>query len=301
MKTIARWVLVGCFALAGGLANAAVTCTVNAASATATVTNVFTGGNVDVSGSVDFNCTRVGGDPKFVGTYWVGSSLTNGASRVMTTFSPSLTYQLFTDYTGCATAWSPTSAGLTVANPLVGGGDRDTCTLTVTFCMRIPTGQLTARAGTYLKTETVTIRDTNSAGTSRGTGTLSLSATVSPLCVFASGTTLAFNYTSFQAQTAQGAGGWTRGNFTVQCTNQTPFSLALDAVSGSVGGLSYSLGLSTSSGATSGSQTINSQTGVGSTATTYYVPGDMAASQSGTCASGGTCPLSDTRTVTITY
>jgi hypothetical protein len=64
--------------------------------------------------------------------------------------------------------------------------------------------------------------------------------------------------------------------------------MALDATSGTVLGLSYTLGLSSPSG-----------TGNGGTQT-YNVNGSMPANQSGICATG-VCTGSQTRTLTLTW
>jgi len=95
---------------------------------------------------------------------------------------------------------------------------------------------------------------------------------------------VAFTYTSFQAAAATATG----GGFSVKCTNSLPYTMALDATSGTVIGLNYTLALSAASGTGNGA------------AQAYSISGSMVSGQSGTCASA-TCSGSQARTLTITY
>ena len=67
-----------------------------------------------------------------------------------------------------------------------------------------------------------------------------------------------------------------------------PYTMALDATSGTLVGLTYGLALS---------QAAATGTGV---AQSFSINGTIAAGQSGTCATGS-CSGSATRTLTITY
>jgi len=91
-----------------------------------------------------------------------------------------------------------------------------------------------------------------------------------------------FNYVAFGATVNAST------SFGVTCTNSLPYTMALDATSGTVLGLSYTLALAASSG-----------TGTG-TLQTYAINGSIAAGQPGTCAAGS-CAASQPRTLTITY
>ena len=101
-------------------------------------------------------------------------------------------------------------------------------------------------------------------------------------------TPVAFNYTSGQAGAASPTVG--SGAFQVTCTNSLPYTLALDATSGTFTtvGLNYTLSLSSSSA-----------TGTGS-AQSFTVGGSIAGSQSGTCATAS-CADTSARTLTISY
>lgn len=100
-------------------------------------------------------------------------------------------------------------------------------------------------------------------------------------------TPVAFNYTSLGAAATPTAGS---GAFQVTCTNNLPYTMALDATSGTFTtvNLAYTLGLSAAGGTGSGA------------AQSYTVTGGMAAGQSGTCATA-TCADTSARTLTVTY
>ena len=98
-------------------------------------------------------------------------------------------------------------------------------------------------------------------------------------------TDVAFTYTSFQAAASTSTG----GAFQVRCTNNLPYTMALDATSGTVIGLNYALALSAAGG-----------TGTGLTAISHTVNGTMAASQSGDC-TVGSCSGTSVRTLTVSY
>ena len=120
-----------------------------------------------------------------------------------------------------------------------------------------------------------------------GTASQNFNVTVnltSSCSITAGPTDVDFTYTSFQG-TAQPSTG---GAFSVRCTNTLPYTMALDATSGTIIGLNYTLALSAAGGTGNGA------------AQPYTVNGSMAASQSGTCA-GATCSGSQVRTLTITY
>ncbi len=96
-----------------------------------------------------------------------------------------------------------------------------------------------------------------------------------------------FAYTSFQAAAQASTG----GGFTVTCTNTLPYTMALSAASGTVIGLNYTLALSAAGGTGNG------------LAQAYTINGNMAAGQSGNCATaGGACSGTDnTKTLTVSY
>ncbi len=117
------------------------------------------------------------------------------------------------------------------------------------------------------------------------TGNFNVTVNLTSACQIASGpANVAFTYTSFQAAAATGTG----GAFSVQCTNTLPYTMSLDATSGTVIGLNYTLALSATTGTGNGA------------AQAYSITGSMASGQAGTCALGS-CSGSQGRVLTITY
>src|SRR5689334_10725109 len=78
------------------------------------------------------------------------------------------------------------------------------------------------------------------------------------------------------------------GAYTVRCTNTLPYTMSLDAVSGTVVGLNYTLALSAASATGNGA------------GQNYTINGSMVSGQGGTCALGS-CSGTDARVLTITY
>ena len=128
-----------------------------------------------------------------------------------------------------------------------------------------------------------------------GAATLANAATVGPTnfnvtvnltssCSLVSAPTdVAFTYVSFG-----GAATATPSSFTVKCTNLRPYTMALDATTGTVIGLNYSLALSAAGATGTGNDQV------------YSITGNMVGGQSGNCAAA-TCTGTDVRTLTITY
>lgn len=152
----------------------------------------------------------------------------------------------------------------------------------ISYWACLPAGQTGRPAGTYTDTTTMTLFS----GTSNAvlaTNTFPVSILMSATCGISTAPgAIVFNYVSFgpvaNASTTFGA----------TCTSTLPYTLALDATSGTMLGLNYSLALSAASGTGTGVQQ------------TYTISGTMAAGQAGTCAVG-TCSASQARTLTITY
>ena len=117
------------------------------------------------------------------------------------------------------------------------------------------------------------------------TGNFNVTVNLTSACQITSGPAdVAFTYTSFQAAAATATG----GAFQVQCTNTLPYTMALDATSGTVSGLNYTIALSAASGTGNGS------------AQGYSITGSMASGQGGTCALGS-CSGTSARVLTVTY
>ena len=148
----------------------------------------------------------------------------------------------------------------------------------------ITTTQVLA-AGTYSDTVTMTL----SVGGLTNTFPVNIS-TPSVCTITTAPGTLTINYTAF------GAAQTPSTPFQPTCTIYLPYSMALSATSGVASGVNYSLALNTIN--TGGSSPLAS-TGTGA-AQTFYINGNAAAGQAGTCATG-TCSATNTHTLTITY
>jgi spore coat protein U-like protein len=143
----------------------------------------------------------------------------------------------------------------------------------------IPAGQGVA-AGTY--TDTVTLSMLYS-GWTLASGTAAVSILTPATCTISSPPgNIVFNYTAFGAAVTPST------TFRVTCTNSLPYAMALDATTGTVVGLSYSLALSAASSVGNGAAQL------------HTINGNMAAGQAGTCATG-TCTGTQARSITITY
>jgi len=117
------------------------------------------------------------------------------------------------------------------------------------------------------------------------TGNFNVTVNLTSKCEIVSAPTdVAFTYTSFQAAASTATG----GAFQVRCTNTLPYTMSLDAASGTVSGLNYTLSLSAASASGSGA------------AQSYTVNGSMVSGQGGTCALGS-CSGTDARVLTVTY
>jgi spore coat protein U-like protein len=153
---------------------------------------------------------------------------------------------------------------------------------THSFDLRVPGSQTVVPAGTYTDTVTSTLR--NLAGTTIFSTTFGVSVLTTNSCQLSTPPgNINFSYTSFQASAATAS-----TSFKTRCTSGLPYTIALDATSGTLLGLNYSLALS-SPGATG--------TGV---AQIFSINGTIASGQAGTCAVAA-CSSSAARTITVTY
>ena len=203
-----------------------------------------------------------------------------------------LSYNLTSDL-ACSNAWKGAALIQTPAytTPALGNGQSDVHTFYFWGC--VPAGLTVPANGTYTDTVTITTTGTVSTGTSRfNTGTFPVSITAPATCsVSTQPGTITFNYTSF------GPAVLANTFFSATCTSLLPYSMALDAVSGTIVGLNYTLAMNTTANS-GGTNPLNSR-GTGA-AQTFYVNGSIAGSQSGTCSSG-MCTGSDVHMLTITY
>jgi spore coat protein U-like protein len=200
-----------------------------------------------------------------------------GGNRNRASFGRSLVnYDLYQDG-GCGAQWG---GNATLTGTLDFSGSLS-ATDTVDYWGCIPARQTGLRAGTY--TDLVTMMLTYGPFSSLATGTLPVTIVTPASCQLTTAPgNIVFNYTAFgsavNASTSYG----------VTCTTYLPYSMALDATSGTILGLNYTLSLP-----------APDATGTG-VEQTFAIDGSMAAGQGGTCGSG-TCTASQARTLTVTY
>src|SRR4051812_37047025 len=279
MRIIAALVFLG----AALNAAAAVTCTTTVTAVTVVYDPTSAVQNV-TTGSYSISCTRAGTDPNtFAWQLGVddGLNFNAGTNRVMRNPSQGYNYDTYrTSPYNAGNLWGDTVA-TRFAGTLNFGASLSAST-SGAFDIVMPGSQSSNKADTYTDTVTATLR--NGAGTAIATAPFNVSAITTDSCQLSvAPTDVSFTYTSFQAGTSSAS-----GSFGVRCTTALPYTMALDATSGTILALTYTLALSASSG-----------TGNGATQT-YNVDGSMAANQIGTCATG-VCTGSQTRTLTLTW
>ena len=264
-------------------AHAAVTCT-------ASVTSITRGydpnaiGDTVTTGSYTVSCTRLASDPNtFDWSLGANNGLHNqGAQNRVQLGTREYEYELYrqTPYIN-GNRWQ--NGANTRFTGTINFGASLIASQSGAFDLRIPDQQPVQPAGTYTDTVTVTVRNDNT-GTILSQSTFNVSIITIASCTLTSPPgNINLSYTSFQAAPAAAS-----ANFGVNCTTSMPYTMALDATSGTLVGLNYSLALS---------QTASTGTGA---AQTFSINGSIAAGQSGTCATAS-CSASDIRTLTITY
>lgn len=238
------------------------------------------------SGTVTVNCSKTGGNTATryleVGA-GTGLNAAGGQNRAANGANW-LSYALRRD-AALTTAWGDTAGSrLAAATTSV-----NSTTVTLNWWFTAAPGQAVA-TGTYLDTVTLRLYQSDTPNpsltdTSPTTATLSIALTVTGQCSLSSPPgAVQFSYTSFQTAPATATSG-----FAVTCTNGTPYTVALDATTGTLLGLNYQLALSVT-----GTRVGN---GV---AQPMSITGTMPAGQSGVCAAAS-CSASQVRTLTVSY
>ena len=281
MRTL-RCLTVLAFALIGWQAHAAVTCN-------ASVTSITKGydpnavGDTVATGSYTVSCTRLATDPNtFNWQLGADNGLHNaGAQNRVQLGANTYNYEIYrlTPYIN-ANRWQ--DGGTTRFTGTINFGAGLIVSTSGSFDLRLPGPQTVRPAGTYTDMVTVTVR--NGSGTMLSQTTFNVSIITIASCTLSTPPgNINLTYTSLQVAAASAS-----TTFNVNCTTGIPYTMALDATSGTLVGLNYTVALS---------QASSNGTGA---AQTFSINGNIAAGQSGTCATGS-CSGSDTRTLTITY
>lgn len=273
--------LAACSETAAYTCNVSVTNVSVAFAPTVAVTNVMTG-------SYTITCTRQGGDPATLNWSLANDNGGAGAGGNNLATLGGNSYQYDTYRPGSLTNKWGSGAALRFTGQIVFGGVGSSGSYSGSFDVVVVGPQTVRPAGIYSDVVGVRLRNTNGGGGGTTIGanpiaSFTVQIITSNYCqISVPPGNLDFTYTSFQvaasnANTAYG----------VRCT-LIPYTMSLDATSGTLLGLNYTLSLPSPSA-----------TGTGFTQT-FAINGSIAGSQAGTCATG-TCFGSQTRTLTITY
>ena len=278
-----RALLACVLALAAAPALAAYSCTVTVTAVTVVYDPTSVVQNV-TTGSYTINCTRALTDNSNLA--WTlavnnGTNAGGGFNRVEQPPSRRYNYETyrFAPYTA-ANLWGA-AAAVRFSGTLAFGGSTF-ASVTGPFDIVMPALQTVQPAGTYTDTLTATLRR---GGTTMDTTAFGITVRTNNTCQLSVPPgNVNFTYSSFQGSAATAS-----TTYGVRCTTSLPYTMALDATSGTLLGLNYTLGISPS---TSG-------TGTGATQT-YTINGSIAAGQSGICATAS-CNASQTRTLTLSW
>jgi len=278
MKTLLRRCLVACLLLLPGLACAAYNCSITSPGFATAYDPTAAAENVTTT-FFTVTCTRALSDANTMS--WTAAvnngSFPRGGGRNRAAFGASrINYDTNKD-SACGTQWR---GGTTFTGTLNFGGSTSAST-NVSFWGCVPAGQTGLPAGTYTDTVTMTLTYGPSSFTDTGTFGVSIATPATCNLTTAPGDVV-LNYVGFGAV----ANGST--TFGVTCTNALPYTIALDATSGTIIGINYTLALTASSATGTGVQQ------------TYGINGTAAAGQSGTCATAS-CSASQARTLTVSY
>jgi spore coat protein U-like protein len=232
-------------------------------------------------GQVTITCTRASGDAA-TNTYSIGINQGDPPAGRQYTRVPggqTLNYQLFREST-YSTTWNDSTSRVTGT---INFGTSLVTSFVVPYYLRIP-AQTGKPAGTYDDTLVrFRVRIPQTGGVV-GEDFIAFFAVIDPVCTMTlPPSSINLNYPAFSPAPVNGS-----TNFSVNCTNQTPYTMALSAPNGVIAGIRYELTLSALSANATGLPQ------------TYNISASAPAGQAGTCATSG-CSGNQQRTLTITY
>jgi spore coat protein U-like protein len=257
------------------LARAAITCSsVTSPGITMSYVNSTT---MSVQTYVTVTCTRgSAGDPTSQAyTVKVDNGLNPASSsrnKVMNG-TASLIYDTYTN-SACSTQWGTTT---TIADTISWGSSTGPLSKQTSYWGCITTAQAATASGAYTDTVGMTL----TYGASTLTGTLPVVIYAPAACTVSPPSQFNLAYTAFGPQVSLNK------LFNVTCTSGMPYAMSLDATSGTLAGLSYTVALSAAG---------SSGTGL---AQGYFATATIPAGQAGSCASG--CTGTATHVITVTY
>lgn len=286
-----RLIITAFFLIFASAAQAIISCSVASSGFTAAYVPANAGTNITQS-SFTVTCTRGLTIDPTTETYSVkvnnGQNAKGIANQALLNASNLIGYDLYID-SACATQWRGGASLPTGGGSMTLSGLTPT-SVTTSYWGCIPAGQTGLATGTYTDTVSMTLTHTGSIIPTNNTLPVSIFSPAVCRITTAPGNVNFGTYNSLGATVNASA------SFGATCTSTLPYTMSLDANSGVVSGLQYSLLLrNTNSG---GTNTFSSSgSGVEQT---FFINGSMVAGQAGTCATGS-CSGSDPRTLTITY
>lgn len=229
--------------------------------------------------SFTITCTRGSGDAS---TLNYSVSANNGVNALGINNRAALggsylRYDVYMD-SACGTQWK----GNNNFSGTLQFGSSLSASVTTAYWGCITAGQ-TGPAGIYSDTVAMTLSYGNSNPLQSTSNTFPVNIATPWTCSISSAPgTVAFAYVAF------GGAATASTSFGVTCTTYLPYTLSLDATTGTIVGLTYTLAVNPPSGVGTGS------------AQTLQIDGTMAAGQAGTCGTA-TCSGVNSRTLTLSY
>ena len=278
----------------GLTAHEAITCSIKPPPAVnfAYVTNSNNTSPANVQqGAVSATCTRTSsGDPTSLDLGVSDGLYKSGKTNYVQLNSSKISYDFFSN-SACTNPWSGkngTKISVTISNlslnvPFTSTFNYWTCKPAAQNASSYPSGVYTDRVDLTL----------SAGGSNVATSSINVNLYAPAFCSISSGPgTLSLNYQAF-SNTAVFAG----TSFKADCTHYLPYTMTLNTLSGVVGGLRYTLGLSLAAAGNAsniGSGSL-STTGNVTGSATHYINGAMAAGQAGQ--TGAITPQSHTLTI----
>jgi spore coat protein U-like protein len=242
-------------------------------------------------GTVTFNCSRTSASDAtsvlLKANYGSNATGSNNRARLGTQYIRYEAYKV----SACAvsnTIWTGNSTATSI--PVTLQSQTGSFSYEVSFWGCITLANQSVPAGVYTDTFTMTITKANGSS-SYATGTAAVSIRNPATCSITTPPgDVVFNYTAFGATANAGT------TFVANCTQWLPYTMSLNASSGVVSGLNYTLQINNQT-AIPTSPLSSRGTGAGQT---HTINGNMPAGQAGTC-SGATCQGTQAHTLTISY
>lgn len=258
------------------------------------------GANNVVTNNVSFSCTRTTANPNTF-TFGVtnGQQPAGGSNRARNPGPPisNISYNTYKD-AGCSQALDDGNTGGRITTTLVGPlNTPETVNIQFYTCVIASQALTSFPAGIYTDTANMNVRYQGGGAAIDKTTPFSVNINAPAVCSILglpASNTINLSYTAFQNTAA-----FKSAQFTAQCTNLLPYTMAVSPAAGVVGGVRYQLGLSTGAEGSAGSIGSTPLSDVGGALGTkvHFINASMQAGQAGQAGA----PMSSGHTLTITY